>query len=153
MKEHGDYIVDRSNQVILLGARGPWNDETMRRGSRKFNELMMALIPGQPWAQFSCLFGESLMPPSTFEHFIKHTKIRKEKGLSTLAIVIKDSDIKATIKNQLSDAYKQADVEHGFFDDFGEARNWLVSHDFELPINDMNTFVQRCQFAVNSNYY
>ncbi len=144
VKEHGLYIVDRCNQVLLFGGRGPWNDETMRRGAREFDFHISNMQVGAPWAQFSCLFGESIMPPSTFSHFVKHTKIRKSRGLSTLAIIIKDSDIKATIKNQLSDAYEQAAIEHAFFEDFDEARNWLKQRNFKLPEDKMNAFIRRC---------
>lgn len=92
------------------------------------------------------------MPPSTFNHFVKHTKIRKSRGLRTLAIIIKDSDIKATIKNQLSDAYIQAEIAHGFFEDFEEARNWLKQREFVLSEEKMNDFVACCDSHMSPRF-
>lgn len=114
-REHGEYVTGRSGQVILFAARGPWNDETMKRGSIEMSEHIAALDHPRPWAQISCLYGDSIMPPSTFESFVKHTNIRKQIGLSKLAIAIIDSKISLTIQAQLSEAYARTDVEHSFY--------------------------------------
>ena len=44
------------------------------------------------------------------------------------------------------------EIEHAFFEDFGEARNWLETRNFKLPIDEMNNFIQRSQFVMNSGY-
>lgn len=146
MQLHGDYVVGRCNQVVLFAGKGPWNDETLYQGTKMLGEQISQVDMTQPWAQFSCLFGESLMPPSAFKLFAKQTKIRKERGLSALAIVIQDSDIKSTIKHQLTEAYTQADIEHAFFDDSSLALDWLKERQFVLDDKTLATFLHDCEF-------
>lgn len=124
-QEHGDYVVSRSQQTIMFSARGPWNDETMKRGAKEMGQNIGQLDLSKPWGCLSCLYGESLMPPSTFKSFEKHTKIRKSMGLTGLAVVIRDSDIANTIKSQLTDAYQSAEVDFIFLSDLNSAITWL----------------------------
>ena len=66
---HGEFECSVSGQLLLFSARGPWNDETMRNGVVKMSSDISKFEKGTKWAQVSCLYGESLMPPSTFaEH-------------------------------------------------------------------------------------
>lgn len=78
------------------------NDQTVRIGSTAMICFIAELNHSEPWSQISCLFGESIMPPTTLEALIKHTNIRKQVGLSELAIVINDTDIRLTIQARLS---------------------------------------------------
>lgn len=143
MIEHGEYVVGRSEQVILFRARGPWNDETLKRGSHEFSLHSQQLTKGKPWAQLSCLYGESIMPPWTFKHFVYHTNIRKEQGLSALAVVILDSDIEATIKQQLSQAYSEVGIAHAFFNNMEASINWLNDQGFAVKYQVAMDFINQ----------
>lgn len=145
-KEHGDYVVGRSLQTILFAARGPWNDETMIRGSKEMAENMAKLDLSKPWGTISCLYGESLMPPSTYKSFAKHTLIRKSKGLKALAVVILDSDIAFTIESQLTPAYQNADIEFAFLPDINSAIDWLSGIDVRLDKQQAEQFFQLNSF-------
>lgn len=144
--EHGRYEVASFNQVLAFAARGPWNDETLRRGSREMGDIINGLDLTKPWCQVSCLYGESLMQPSVYEYFVHQTKIRKKLGLSVLAIVILDSDIAATIKQQLTNAYGSANIDHEFFNDIDSALTMVENTGFKVehaPIKhffDIHTF-------------
>ncbi|MDM7859377.1 hypothetical protein QTP81_02000 [Alteromonas sp. ASW11-36] len=100
----------------------------------------------QPWAQISCVFGESLMPPSTFDAFVKHTNIRKQIGLSELAIVIKDTDIHLTIEAQLSQAYTQCEVTHRFYATIEDAIDAIHPH-YKCDVEELHQFFQNNNFA------
>lgn len=147
MIEHGEFEVDRSEQVILLSTRGPWNDETLKRGALLMNRHIKQVDFSQPWAQLSCLYGESLMTPSVFQNFVKHTGIRKDLGLNALAVVIKDSDIKSTILSQLSQAYNLVDVHHGFFDEIEQACEWFSEQSIRLDASYTQAFFDKHCFA------
>lgn len=140
MQEHGDYIVSRSQQVILFAGRGPWNDESLMHGTRQMAVNIGNLDKSRPWAQLSCLFGECLLPPSTFNMFVKQSKIRKEMGLQALAIVILDTDIMNTIKQQLTSAYQEVGIEHAFFTSIVEAIQWLEQQHIELDSQFITQF-------------
>jgi len=139
MREHGDYVSDRSEQLILFSARGPWNDETMRRGVIEMAGHIAQLDHSNRWGQISCLYAESLMPPSTYAVFEKQTLVRKEMGLSAIAVVIKNSEVKLTIVDQLSRVYEKANIEHRFLDSIDEACLW--QQEMNIPFNQ--TFAQR----------
>lgn len=149
MREHGDYLVDRYNQLILFAGRGPWNDQALKRGTKETAALLQAIDRSAPWAQLSLIFGESLMTPSMLATFIKQTNIRKTLGLSALAIVITDSDVSTTIKRQLHQVYQQAGIEHAFLDSIEEGVSWLSQKGFNLPADKLNEFLSRCRFLPN----
>ena len=145
-KEHGDYVVSRSQQTIMFSARGPWNDETMVRGAKEMGKNISQLDLSKPWGTLSCLYGESLMPPSTYKSFAKHTLIRKSMGLKALAIVILDSDIAYTIESQLTPAYLAADVEFAFLPDIHSAITWLSGIGLSLDKQQVEQFFQLHSF-------
>lgn len=130
--EHGDYVVGRSQQTIMFSGRGPWNDETLMRGTKEMGASIEQLDFSKPWGCLSCLYGESLMPPSTFKAFAKQTIIRKSLGLKGLAVVILNSDIAHTIESQLTQAYQPAGVDFEFLKDVDSAIDWLCSRGIEL---------------------
>lgn len=144
--EHGRFEVASFKQVLTFSARGPWNDETLRRGSREMGEIINNLDLSKPWCQVSCLFGESLMQPSVFDYFVKQTAIRKKLGLSVLAIVILDSDISTTIKRQLTNAYGSANIDHEFFSDIDSALNLLNNAGFEVDFSSIKHFFTHNEF-------
>lgn len=143
MIEHGEYVVGRCEQVVLFRARGPWNDETLKQGAQEFSLHTQQLTKGEPWAQLSCLYGESIMPPWTFKHFVYHTNIRKQQGLSALAVVILESDIEATIKQQLSQAYTQIGISHAFFKNVEDSINWLKDRGFTVELEVAKDFINQ----------
>ncbi|MFT4937951.1 MAG: hypothetical protein ACI88A_000973 [Paraglaciecola sp.] len=147
MKEHGRFIVAQAGQLLLFAGEGPWNDDTLRRGSREMGAVIRAIDKTKPWAQLSLLYGDSLMIPSAFKNFIKGTSERKVLGLSALAIVIKDSAITSLIKNQLREAYQQPEIEHAFFDCNEDALLWLKEQAFEITEKEIVAFLSRCDFA------
>ena len=98
LNPHGEFESALNQQLLQFSGRGPWNDVTMKNGTVKMGRHIASITDGKPWAQLSCLYGESLMPPSTFDIFVKQTHKRKEKGLSFLAVVVLDTDIERTTK-------------------------------------------------------
>jgi hypothetical protein len=146
LREHGEYVAGRSHQTIMFAARGPWNDETMVKGSKEMGQNIQQLNLSEPWGFVSCLFGESLMPPSAYKLFLKHTKIRKSMGMRCLAVVIQDSDIANTITNQLTQAYQQAGVDYAFLPNIDSAIVWLKEQKIELDQQQVTHFFQQNLF-------
>jgi hypothetical protein len=146
LQEHCVYVADRSQQTIKFAARGPWNDETLVRGSQEMGQNIKQLNMSKPWGFISRLFGESLMTPSAYKLFLKHTVIRKSKGMRCLAVIIEDSDIANTIMSQLTEAYKHAGVDFAFFTDIESAITWLKEHEITLDHQDMSHFFQQNLF-------
>lgn len=153
LKEHGEYKVGQSGQVLLFLGRGPWNDEALKQGSYQLNDVILQINKNQSWGQLSFLSGESILPPSTFKEFVKHTAIRKQLGMRALAVVIKDTDIINTIKSQLGDAYQSAGIEHKFFSEIDEAIDWLVACNIDLEPLQVHAFFKKHAFTPLFDHY
>lgn len=150
-QEHGDYVVSHSLQTVLLSGRGPWNDESLKRGGKEMGKNIHQLDLTKPWGCLSCLYGESLMPPSAYKAFEEHTAIRKSLGLKALAVVIQDSDIANTIKTQLSQAYHSADIEYEFLPDIDAAMTWIMDRDLSLDKQQVIKFFKQHSFALSND--
>ena len=102
---------------------------------------------GTKWAQVSCLYGESLMPPSTFDIFVKQTRVRKTRGLSFLAVVILDTDIMLTTKHQISQCYDAAEVPYGFYETVEEALEAMTNNGYDFDSDEAERFFARFNFT------
>jgi hypothetical protein len=144
---HGDFETGVSKQLLLFSARGPWNDETMKTGVIRMADDISKIKEGTSWGQVSCLYGESIMPPSTFDIFVKQTRIRKSRGLCFLAVVILDTDIMLTIKQQISKCYELAEVPFAFFDNIPDALQAVEQKELTFVRSDAEDFFARFNFS------
>ncbi len=151
-KEHGDYVFARSQQTILFSGRGPWNNETLKSGAKIAAHLLEQVATNQPWAGISCLFGESLMPPSSYELFLKQTSIRKSKGMKSLAIVIMDSDIANTIETQLSKAYQSVGLDFAFLASVEQGIEWIIEQKIPIDAKHSQAFFDQHLFNIANNF-
>ncbi|GAB2694453.1 hypothetical protein [Aliiglaciecola aliphaticivorans] len=140
--EHGDYVVGNFRQVLLFSGRGPWNDEALEKGIQTTSSSIEFIDSTRPWGQLSCLYGESLFPPSAYEIFLEQTKFRKKYGITSIAVVILNSDVSNTIKQQLSSGYRAMDVNYAFFDSIDEAVEWLESQGIDLDPVEIKSFFE-----------
>ena len=60
LNPHGEFESALNQQLLQFSGRGPWNDVTMRNGTVKMGRHIASITDGKPWAQLSCLYGESL---------------------------------------------------------------------------------------------
>lgn len=151
-QEHGEYEVSNSQQTILFAGRGPWNDQTLSRGTKEIGGKIKQLDLTKPWGGLSCLFGESLMPPSAYETFLKQTHYRKKLGMTALAVVIQNSEIANTIQNQLSKAYQSAELDFEFLPNIEQAMTWLEEKGIELDNQETLAFFQQHSFIRTDEY-
>ena len=149
---HGEITTSVSEQLLLVSARGPFNDEAMRVSvgemSKNINSIIKsAKTPSVRWAHLTVLHGESLMPPSTFDIFIKQTKIRRARGMVFLAVIIKDSDITRTIHHQLRYCYEKAEINFAFFDDIDSALKAIAQRDILFHEGNVKAFFGKNDFS------
>lgn len=145
---HGEYVSEVNHELLLFSARGPWNDETMRKGVQTMSSHIASFDRIRRWGQLSCLYGESLMPPSTFEIFVKQTTIRRQRGLAYLAVVILDSDISLTIRQQVTMCYEMAGVPFGFYDSIDSAMKVLANEQFQFDPSEVALFFKQNDFSL-----
>ena len=147
MLEHGESQLFYNEQVLLYAGRGPWNEEAMLPSLQKTIEHLNQFPQQRPWAQLSCLFGESLMSPSVFNVFVDYCHLRKKNGLVFTAISIQDSEIKNTIKQQLTSAYRLTNIDFEFFDSISDAQKCLQEKGFYIDNDELHSFLKACKFA------
>ena len=147
LNPHGEFESALNQQLLQFSGRGPWNDVTMRNGTVKMGRHIASITDGKPWAQLSCLYGESLMPPSIFDIFVKQTHKRKEKGLSFLAVVVLDTDIERTTKQQIQQCYEVAGVNFAFYRSLSEALDNIKQRGFAFNRNEAEHFFERFNFS------
>ncbi|MFA3790134.1 hypothetical protein AB6T38_03365 [Aliiglaciecola sp. SL4] len=140
--EHGNYVVGKCRQVILYSGRGPWNDEALEKGIKNTGDATELVDKSRPWGQITCLYGESLFPPSTYEIFLEQNRIRKNNGITCIAVVILNSDISNTIKQQRSIGYEATGIDYAFFDSVDNSIPWLESKKIELDVTEIKTFFE-----------
>jgi hypothetical protein len=145
--QHGEFETCVTRQLLLFSGRGPWNDETMKNGVVRMAANISQIDESTPWAQLSCLYGESIMPPSTFDIFVKQTRIRKRRGLSFLAVVILDTDIMLTIKQQISMCYELAEVPFAFFDNVKDALCAIEEREIRFDKEEAIGFFEQFNFT------
>ena len=145
---HGEYVSEVNHELLLFSARGPWNDETMRKGVQTMSSQIGSFDKDSRWGQLSCLYGESLMPPSTFDIFVKQTTIRRQRGLAYLAVVILDSDISMTIRQQVTMCYEIAGVPFGFYDSIDSAMKGLADQQFQFDASEVMLFFKQNDFSL-----
>jgi hypothetical protein len=146
LKEHGQFILGRTKQVVLFAGQGPWNNDALLRGTRELSQIIKEVDKSQPWAQMSFIYGEGIMPPETYQYFAKQTKVRQKLGLSALAVVIQDSSVSALIRRQQGEAYEQAHLDYAFFDNTEQAIAWLAQRHFAIADSVLQTFFANCSF-------
>lgn len=150
MFEHGESQLCCSEQVLFYAGRGPWNEEAMLQSPQKTFEQIIQFAPNQPWAQISCLFGESLMPPSAYKVFLEYCHLRKQSGMACVAITIQDSEIVNTIKQQLTEAYRLTNIDYQFFTSVSQAKIWLKDRGFDFDSNELHEFLKTCSFVLDN---
>jgi hypothetical protein len=94
----------------------------------------------------SFLFGESMMSPSAYKLFEKHTLIRKSMGMWCLAMMIQDSDITNTIMKQLTQANEHEGVDSSFLTDIESVITGLKDYEIALNQQQVTHFFQQYMF-------
>ena len=121
---HGEYRISVENNMLLVEARGPFNNEIVANYSAD-----MALAVKQvaaPWSQLVILHQEGLFTPSAEKQMYSTVSARKDLGMCASGIVIIGASARFAIEIQISRIYNDLQVKHQYFDNEKEARDWLL---------------------------
>lgn len=124
MEPHGTYTIDLLGRVLMVDAKGPFNDDAVRDYSRDLAAFMERLAP-DPWVLCAVFRNESLFTPEAEAELLAVTRMRVKKGMDAVAVVFKDIKCTRIAQDQLERIYQTADIRHAFFHEKQDALSWL----------------------------
>ena len=125
-EQHGVYEVEVKDQILLVDARGPFNDTTLESYRADVKKAVLHLSASD-WGQIIVLRGQSLFTPDAEQILYESTCWRIEHGLNASSVVMIEPDAEELIRAQMSRIYARANLPHHFAADIPAAKQWLKS--------------------------
>jgi len=122
---HGSYTIERQGNILVVDARGPFNEEAIDRYQVDMKKVCQEMA-GQPWASLVTYYGNSVFTPDAEQSLIEITKYRVKHGMVANASVIINSRHADLQQMQLRRVYQASDVTFHVFSDVGSAKEWLT---------------------------
>ena len=124
---HGKFTIDAEQNIIIVDAEGPYNDELVNAYEARFQAVMGEVCSQyKEWSQIICMHNESIMTPEAETELIELNRIKREKGLTHGAIVLIDIEHPIVLKAQLKYVCDECNIIVEFFDNKGDAKAWLL---------------------------
>ena len=123
---HGIFKVKADDKLLLVDARGPFNEELMLSYEADL-ELCIQQLEKSKWNQIIILRNLSLLTPEAEQAGIKSLINRKLRGLNVSAVVLIDIEGESLLKGQLNRIYQISGIKHQFFTSIQDARKWLLT--------------------------
>jgi hypothetical protein len=121
--EHGVFEVKVENQILLVDATGPFNEELIIQYEKALESCIKSLEASE-WKQIITLHDFSLFTPEAEKKLTKTLINRRSKGLIACAVVLIKVEAEYLIKAQMSRCYNRADIKHVFTTSLNEAKKW-----------------------------
>lgn len=121
-EKHGVYSLKVEEQVLIVDATGPFNDELVVSYNHALESCIQKL-ESTCWGQIVTLHDQSLFTPDAEQTLINSLKKRKARGLRASAVVCNSPY--SIVQSQIGRIYSNADIIHGFYGDEEEALLWL----------------------------
>lgn len=122
--EHGLFEVKTENNLLLVDASGPFNDELIIKYENALESCIQSLEKSQ-WNQIITLHQLSLFTPEAEKRLTKTLINRCSRGLIACAVVFQNVEAESLVKAQMSRCYKNAKVKHVFSNSIDDAKKWL----------------------------
>jgi hypothetical protein len=125
-EEHGIYEITVENNLLLVDATGPFNEELII-SYRKALEAAIKLLEVGKWNQIITVRETSIFTPEAELALSNSLKERKLRGLLRSCVIVGELNSRAIAIKQMSRCYLYAEIENQFFTTFAEAKQWLNS--------------------------
>lgn len=123
---HGSYIIEQQNNILLIDAQGPFNEETTEQYHQDI-KLITKKMSGSPWASLVSFKSNSVFTPDVEHKLIETNQYRVDHGMVAVAAVISNSAYADIIQMQLQRIYQSCSIQFNFFSDTDHAQKWLDS--------------------------
>lgn len=129
--KHDHYTIEQSDNVLLVDAKGPFNEETAKNYHHDITQLVEQMS-GVPWGSLITFRGNTIFTPDAEQQLTKTTRYRQEKGMIAIAVVILNSAYADIQQMQLQRIYRDCQITFHVFSDTESAKAWLY-HFIEQP--------------------
>lgn len=120
---HGEFFVKRFEQVVLTVATGPWNRECIMAFADAYRAEVGAIY-GTSWTDIVILRGESLLVPAAEFLLAEKLQVVAPQGFSRIAVVIGQSQVQYTTREQFRRIYTGVAQQCEFFSAPEDALDW-----------------------------
>jgi len=120
---HGEHTVRFDDGILTVEARGPFNNEQITLYHSQLHSILKRIKT--PWAQLNILHQDCLFTPEGEKNMSENIKMRKDFGLSAIAVVFVVEGANSIVEQQLGRMYAQYDIPYACFDNTEEATLWL----------------------------
>ncbi|MDO6425840.1 hypothetical protein Q4489_02395 [Thalassotalea sp. 1_MG-2023] len=122
---HGDYNIERENNILVVDARGPFNEITAKAYVKDM-QVACEQYQGKPWGLLITFYGNSIFTPEAEKILVDVTRYRMQHGMIANASVIVDSNTADIQQMQLKRVYQSCNLTFHVFTDIFNAKQWLV---------------------------
>ncbi|WP_286265009.1 hypothetical protein [Thalassotalea atypica] len=123
----GSYQIERQNNLLVVDARGPFDEEIAIRYQQDI-ENVTSELNGQPWGILNTYYGNAVFTPEIEKRIIETTKYRITQGLVATAAVFLESAHADVQQMQLRRIYQQYRIPFHVFSDISNAKIWLEQY-------------------------
>ncbi|GAA0810824.1 hypothetical protein KO495_07200 [Colwellia sp. D2M02] len=122
--QHGQYTIEHQDNILIVDAAGPFNDETAKHYHQDITQLINELS-GEAWGSLVTFHGNSIFTPDAEQQLIETTRYRQERGMIAIAVVITNSAYADIQQMQLQRIYRQCRIDFHVFSEVSRAKSWL----------------------------
>lgn len=124
-KEHGVFEVSVEGKLLLVNAKGPFNEQLVNLYQQALETCIATLQQYNNWSQIIVMHHLSLFTPEAEHALINSLIDRKLKGLSFSAVVLVNAEGQSLIEQQMARIYQCAGITFKFFDSVETAKLWI----------------------------
>ena len=124
--EHGVFEVKIEDNILLVDATGPFNEELIIQYEKAL-ESCINILETSKWNQIITLHQFSLFTPEAEQRLTQSLKNRRSRRLVACVVVLKNIEGESLIKEQMSRCYKCAGVKHEFATSVHDANRRLAT--------------------------
>ena len=118
---HGTLELAIEDNLILIEAQGPWNIEYLDYLHKKMS-LAVTQVDQNNYAVLLTPIGEAISVEVGLEY---HTNFIRNSRTKAVAVNLAHCTTSQLTENLFSKIYQTAGLNHAFFDNVFDARNWL----------------------------
>lgn len=123
---HGQYSIKIEDNIIIVDAEGPFNDELINAYQADYRSAMSQVCEKyKTWSQIIYLYHDSLLTPEAEEELTKLNVAKNAQGLTHGAVIFVDTEGSNLLATQFQRIYDKAGITVVFTTDLGDAKMWL----------------------------
>lgn len=132
---HGSFQFEISGSVIVIQARGPWNENCVSQYQQQYHALQQG-FGGKPYGELLSIIDEGLLIPEAYEQLRDGLKYSVKNGLVCTAVMLDKCSSRFCTQRQFKQLYADTGVNSAFFQEQDAALLWLKAYKLNCAPQD-----------------